>query len=105
MTRAEKCPICHKQYSNFISQADASICQGHISNNADEENMTRADKIPTTIIHFNSMPDFVMELEYYKTFGGFFKFCGENSIQPSEVKNVEHKLLEAYKYPTKVWEG
>lgn len=63
------------------------------------------EKISVVVMHFKSMPDFVVTSEYYKECGGFMKFCRENSIKPSNVSKVMHDVIDAKDFPTKPWEG
>ena len=62
-------------------------------------------KIPTVKIEFYSLPDFIVTEEYYRERNGFFKFCGEHSIKPKDVKKVHHILIGSQDYPTQEWEG
>lgn len=62
-------------------------------------------KIPTVIVEFHHLPDFVMSKEEYDEMGKWNGFLKLNCINPRDVKKVHHVLMDESKYPTKAWEG
>lgn len=64
-----------------------------------------SEKIPTVIVEFKHLPDFVISEEEYNKNGKWNGFLRNNHINPRDVKRVHRKLMAIKDYPTGAWEG
>lgn len=66
---------------------------------------TKGELIPSIIIEFYNMPDYVWSKDQWEDNGGYRGFLKSHGISILDIKKIHKVLLNPQDFPTTVWEG